>query len=186
MLKLAKKYLDNEKYRDRKEIIKFVESDFLKYLEGLEDEKLDLAIVKYTFDHIKDIKVLFELLFEKLKPEGRLIATIDNFGPELKSHSTNARYLYKREEIPNGETRILKDGDSFTIKFFKISGDPSSGYLEGAETAKYYHSSEKIKGLASSLGFDVFLGDWKDFVSKERQEGEKMDQNVLVLTKRIC
>lgn len=185
MLDLAEKYLNNGKYKDRKEVIEFIESDILEYLDGLEDEKLDLAIMKYTLDHIKDIKALFELLFEKLKPKGRLISTIDNLGPEIKSHSTNVRYLYNGEEIPEDETRILKDGDSFTIKFFKISGDPSSGYLEGTETVKYYHSSEKIKGLASSFGFDVFLGDWKDFVSKERQEGEKIDQSILVLTKRI-
>jgi len=185
MLKLAEKYLGNKKYRKRKEVIRFIESDILEYLNRLENKKLDLAIMKYTFEYLKDIKSLFELLSKKLKSKGRLIATIDNLRPELKSYSTNGRYLYNGKEFPDNETRLLKDGDSFMIKFFKVSGDHSSGYLEGAEVVKYYHSPEKIKRLAGFLGFDIFLGDWKDFISPERQKGEEISQNILVLTKKI-
>jgi len=140
--------------------------------------------MKYTIDHLDDLDTLFALLSRKLKQNSRLVATMGNLSPELKSHSTNARYLYNGEQFGDDETRILKDGDNFTIKFFKASGDPNSGYLEGAETVKYYHSAEKIKELAKAHGFEVYLGDWKGFVGKERQEGEEINQDILVLTKK--
>jgi len=184
MLELAKKYISNEKYQNRKNTITFVKSEILEYLHGLENEKLDLAIMKYTINHIDSLDKLFELLSEKLKHGGKLIATIGSTSPELKSYSTNARFLYNGEQFPDNETRALKDGDNFTVKFFKVSGDPMAGYLEGAETLKYYHSSEKIRQLAESFGFDIFLGDWKDFVPQENQKGETISQEVLVLTKK--
>ncbi|MEK7452747.1 MAG: methyltransferase domain-containing protein [Patescibacteria group bacterium] len=184
MLKLAVKYISEEKYKNRNEIITFIENDILEYLRTLENEKLDTAIMKYTIDHIDDLNELFKLLSEKIKHGGKLIATIGNINPELKSFSTNARFLYNGEEFPDDETRELKDGDSFTVKFFKVSGDPTAGYIDGAETKKYFHSAEKIKNLAESFGFDIFLGDWKDFVEQEKQNDETMNQDVLVLTKR--
>ena len=119
-----------------------------------------------------------------MKPGARLIATLGTLIPELKSYSTNARCLYNGKQFPDNEIRVLKDGDNFTIKFFKVSGNPNSGYLEGAETIKYFHSAKKIKQLAESFGFDIFLGDWKKLIKKENQEGEKMNQEILVLTKR--
>lgn len=184
MLELAKKYISNEKYQNRKDVITFVKSEILEYLRGLENEKLDLAIMKYTIDHIENLDELFKLLSIKLTRSGKLIATIGSTSPELKSYSTNARYLYNGEQFPDNETRALKDGDNFTIKFFKVSGNPNAGYIEGAETLKYFHSAEKIKQLAESYDFDFFLGDWKDFVSQENQKGETMNQDVLVLTKK--
>jgi len=184
MLELAKKYISNEKYQNRKEVITFVKSEVLEYLRGLENKKLDLAIMKYTIDYIDSLGELFKLLSEKLARGGKLIATIGSTSPELKSYSTNARFLYNGEQFPDDETRTLKDGDNFTVKFFKISGNPSAGYLKGAETLKYFHSAEKIKQLAKSFGFDIFLGDWKDFVSQEDQKSETMNQDVLVLTKK--
>jgi len=184
MLKLAKEYLSAEKYQDRKKVISFIESELLEYLESLENGKLDLAIMKYTLDCIADLEILFKLLSLKLAPGGKLIATIGNASPKLRSHSTNARFLYNGEQFPDNETRTLKDGDNFTVKFFKVSGDPTAGYLEGAETIKYYHSAEKIKRLAESFDFDIFLGDWKSIVPQENQKGETMSQEVLVLTKR--
>lgn len=184
MLELAKKYIENEKYQDRKEVIDFVKSEILEYLRDLENEKLDLAIMKYTIDYIKDIETLFKLLSDKMKLGGKLVATIGNLSPELKGCHTNARFLYNGEQFPDNETRILKDGDNITVKFFKIPGDPNSGYFEGAETVKYFHSAEKIKSLAETFGFDIFLGDWKDFVNEEKQDDEKMDQDILVLTKK--
>jgi ubiquinone/menaquinone biosynthesis C-methylase UbiE len=184
MLELATKYLSNEKYQDRKKVIAFIKSEILEYLRGLENEKLDLAIMKYTIDHIENLEALFELLSEKLAPGGKLVATIGSTNPELKSHSTNARFLYNGEQFPDDETRSLKDGDSYTVKFFKVSGKPEAGYLEGAETLKYFHSAEKIKQLAESFDFDIFLGDWKNFVKPTNQNNETMDQDVLVLTKK--
>ena len=184
MLELAKKYISGEKYQDRQKVIAFIESDILEYLRGLENEKLDLAIMKYTIDYFDNLSALFELLSVKLKQGGKLIATIGSTNQELKSYSTNARFLYNGEQFPNNETRTLKDGDNFTVKFFKVSGDPNSGYLEGAETIKYFHSAEKIKKLAESFGFNIFLGDWKDFIKQNNQGDELMDQEILVLIKK--
>jgi len=184
MLDLAKKYISTKEYQKRKNIINFVNDDILGYLQKIPDEKIDLAIMKYTIDHIKDLEKLFELLAKKLKSKGRLVATIGMLSPELKSIATNARFLYKGKEFPENETRILKDGESFTVKFFKESGNPKAGYLEGAETIKYYHSPEKIKELAQKFGFDIFLGDWKNLIPKNKQNDEKMEQDILVLRKK--
>ena len=183
MLALAERYLSDENYRERKEVVAFIKCDITEYLQNLENEKLDLALMKYTIDHIESLDELFGLLAEKMKRGGKLIATISS-NPELKSHSTNARFLYNGEEFPDDEIRILKDGDRFTVKFFKVSGDLSLGYLEGAETVKYFHSAERIKQLADTFGFDIFLGDWKDLVDKEDQGGVVLDQEILILTKR--
>lgn len=184
MLELAKKYISNEKYQNRKEVITFIEADIMEYLRGIENEKLDLAIMKYTIDHIDNLKSLFELLSKKLAQGGKLVATIGSTRPELKSFSTNARFLYNGEQFPDDETRTLHDGDNFTVKFFKISGDPMAGYLEGAKALKYFHSAQKMNKLAELFGFNIFLGDWKDFVPKKNQKNEAMDQKVLVLTKK--
>lgn len=186
MLELAKKYISNEKYQNQKKVITFIKKEILEYLRELENEKLDLAIMKYTIDHINNLGALFGLLSIKLKQSGKLIATIGSLSPELKSFSTNARFLYNGEQFPDNETRALKDGDSFTVKFFKVSGDPSAGYLEGAETTKYFHSAEKIKKLAESFGFNIFLGDWRGFVKQNEQSNEDEDikQDILVLTKK--
>lgn len=62
MIELAKKYISDEKYQDRKEVITFIENDILKYLCSLENEKLDFVIMKYTIDFIDNLEVLFELL----------------------------------------------------------------------------------------------------------------------------
>lgn len=183
MLELAEKYISNEKYQKRKEVINFIKKDILEYLSGVEDEKLDLAIMKYTIDCIEDLNELFKLLSVKLAKGGKLISTIGSTSSELKSYSTNARFLYNGEQFPDDETRTLKEGDSFTVKFFKVSGDPTAGYLEGAETVKYFHSAEKIKELAERFKFDIFLGDWKDVLLSKNQEDEDLEQEVLVLTK---
>lgn len=185
MLEVAKKYINTEKYKNREEIINFIPDEILKYLEKLPKEKLDLVIMKYTIDHINDLKKLFKLLAQKLKLGGKLVATIGNLNPELKSISTNTRFLYNGKEFPKDETKILKNGDSFTVKFFKESNNPDAGYLEGAETIKYYHSPEKIKELAKKFNFDVFLGDWKGLVPKEKREDEDINQDVLILRKKI-
>jgi ubiquinone/menaquinone biosynthesis C-methylase UbiE len=184
MLELAEKYISEKKYEPRKEIISFVASDILEYLQKLEDKKLDLVIMKYTIDHIKNLDELFELLSLKLKPGGKVVSTIGSVDEKLKSIHSNARFLYNGEEFPEDEVKIMKDGDNFTIKFFNVSGDPKSGYLEGAEILKYFHSADKIRELANKHGFEIFLGDWKKVVRPGSQGGEIMDQEVLVLTKK--
>ena len=184
MLKLAPTYISGKDYEARKEIIAFVEKDIINYLRGLENESLDIAIMKYTIGHIEDLGELFELLSKKLKKGGKVISTAGNLNPELRSVSTNAQFLYNGEEFPEDETRTLKDGDLFTIKFFTVSGNPQAGFIEGGETVKFFHSKEKIVSLAKTFGLDIFIGDWKDHVAQENQNGEKMSQDVVVLTKK--
>ncbi len=181
MLELAKKYIDNDEYRNRLKVINFVKSEILSYLESLENKSIDLAIMKYTIDHIKDIDKLFELLSLKLKKEGKLIATIGWLSPELKSISTNARFLYNGEEFPENETRILKDGDTFTVKFFEVSGKPEFGYIKGGETTKYYHSEKKYRELAEKYWFEIFLGNSKDFLWDKWKEFVNINQEILIL-----
>ncbi len=181
MLELAEKYLmQTDDGRER--IIKFEQQDILSYLKNLPAEELSLAIMKYTIDHIVDLEELFGLLADKLRKQGSLVATIGNLDPELKSISTNARFEYNGEEFPEDETKTLQDGDSFTVKFFKVSGDPKSGYLEGGQTVKHYHSREKILRLAEKFGFEAYFGDWKEYLSE--QESKLPDQAVLVLNKK--
>ncbi len=184
MLKLAKEYISNPDYEERKSVLSFKNKEITEYLYDLEDETLDVAIMKYVIDHMKDLDELFSLLSSKLKREGKFIATI-NTNPELKSISTNARYLYQGEEFPENETKTLKDGDVVTVKFFKESGNPESGYIEGSEILRYFHSAEKIKELASRHNFDIFLGDWREIVPEEKEENIfETSQEVLILTNK--
>jgi hypothetical protein len=181
MIDLAKKYIDNEKYKERLKVIKFVEDGILEYLEKLPAEKLNLAIMKYAVDFIVDLDRFFELLSEKLKFGGKLVATIGTLDSQLKSISTNARFLYNGQEFPEDEVRTLKDGDNFTVKFFKVSSDPSQGYLEGAETVKYYHSENKMRKLAKKYNLDISVDDWKEILGVK----EGMNQVILVLRRTI-
>ncbi len=184
MLLLADEYISTNDYSDRKEVITYIESDILKYLEGLEDESLDVAIMKYTIGHISDVSLLFALLQKKLKKGGKLVSTMGALKPTLKSYSTNARFLYNGQQFADDETRTLVDGDTFTVKFFAESGNPNGGYMPGAETTKYYHSTSKITQQAETNNFDIFLGNWKDLIDIDSQQNEEMDQAMLVLTKR--
>lgn len=139
-------------------VTRFVCVDVLQYLSSLADSSLDLAIMKYTFDHVKDVEVFFRNLAVKLKSGGRLIATMTTISPLLRSCSRNVRYFYRGNEFPEGKTRLLEDGESFVIKFFRESGNPSSGYVDGADVTKFYHSREKIERLSKEFGLEVFLG----------------------------
>lgn len=179
MLEIARKYL----VADRAPIISFVEQDMLGYLTKQPDASLDVVIMKYTIDHVADLQKLFALLATKLKHRGVLIATLGVLNPELRSFSTNARFLYNGEQFPDNETRMLTDGDSFTVKFFRESGNPAAGYLEGAETTKYFHSAEKIKTVAGDIGLSMQLGDWKQFLAEPKQGGIKMNQDIMILTR---
>ena len=179
MLDLAKDYINNDDYENRFEVIEFINKDILYYLKDLEDESLDLAIMKYTIDHIKKADSLFRLLSKKLKKWASMISSLGVTTKELKSISTNARFLYNGKEFPKDETRKLKDWDSFTIKFFKKSWDPSQWYLKWAQTTKYYHSMEKYKNLANTYGFDIYLWDRKEIL----EDADWIDQEIMVLTK---
>lgn len=120
MLELARNYIDNDTYKDRLKVIKFIEKDMIEYLEDTEDNSLDVIIMKYTIDYIErsHLEHFFKLVQKKLKAHGALVSTIGILNPSLKSISTHGRYFYKGEAFPDKETRALTDGDSYSIKFF--------------------------------------------------------------------
>lgn len=177
MLKLAKEYIDTKEFNQRLDVIHFVEDDIIWYLTKQEDKSIDLAIMKYTIDHIEDLDELFNLLKVKLKVWGRMISIIWMLSPIVKSHSTNARFLVNGEQFPDDETRTLKDGDTFTIKFFAESGNPNWGHISWAETTKYFQSKERIESLALKHWYDYFLWSHKDLFETTIM----LDQNILVL-----
>jgi hypothetical protein len=120
------------------------------------------------------------LLERKLKQGGHLVATVSNLDGKLKSFSTNARFFYNGKSFPDDKVIQLRDGDSFTIRFFKTTGNPDSGFLMGAETTKFYHTPEHILSLANKYHFESFLGDWKKYIPAK----EGIDQDILVLSKK--
>jgi ubiquinone/menaquinone biosynthesis C-methylase UbiE len=183
MMKLAKKYLEDEGYQNRFNVINFVEKDAIEYLETLSSE-LNLILIKYSIDFVSNLDNLFSLVPERLIEKGSLIATLTTASPILKSVSTSARYLYQGKEFPLDETRTLEEGESFGIKFFNESGNPDSGYIEGAETTKYYHSLDKIKSVAKKYNLEVYVGDWKDYLPEDERQGNNIDQEVLILKKK--
>lgn len=180
MLELAKEYIDTDEYKDRFNVIKFIEKDIILYLEWIDDNSLNLAIMKYTIDHIKDIDLLFSLLQKKLKKWWTLVSSIWSFSPELISISTNARFLYNWEKFPENEMRTLKDWDTFTVKFFKVSWKPEFWHLDWWEVMKYFHSKEKYETIAKKYWFEIFAWDWKEMI---QQNEEGMKQDILVLKK---
>jgi ubiquinone/menaquinone biosynthesis C-methylase UbiE len=184
MLELAGEYLAKGGYQERKKTINYVQSDILQYLEGLNDGTLDIAIMKYTLDFIKDIEKMFGLLSKKLKRGGKLVATLgyQAMDGKLKSRSTNVQYFYQGKEIPGGSEIQLADGDEYAVKYFSGSADTDSPYVDDSQTLKYYYSPETLKRLAGKHGFHSFVGDWKELV-KPPSGGEGPKQAVLVLTK---
>jgi len=179
MLNLAKKYLNKKEYIQRKEVISFIKKDLIEYLNELKNDSLDFVLMKYTFDHLKDIEILIKLLSKKLKKNGFLIANLTTVSPMLKSFSTNAKYLYKNQEFPENETRTLNEGEEFIVKHLKVSGDPSRGCIEGAQVTKYYHSPKKIKDICKKYNLNIFIGDWKKLLNLK----EGMNQDVVLITK---
>lgn len=185
MLELAQEYLIKDQYSERGKVVELINSDMLDYLDNRPDEALDLAVMQYTLDHIDDNSLdrLFNLLSQKLKQGGRLVSTLTTVSPEIDSISTNARFLHQGQEFPDNETRFLQEGEKFSLKFFKESGNPESGYLEGGVTEKYYHSPERLESLAKEHGFDISIGDWKEQVPREKWQDNDVEQNVMILTK---
>jgi ubiquinone/menaquinone biosynthesis C-methylase UbiE len=179
MLREAELYLNKSGFSKRREVINFIEQDIFDYLFQRNDNSLDLCLMKYTFEEIKDIDLLFSLLSKKMKSQGKAVTTIGVLNPEMRSFSTNARFLYNGSEFPLNETRLLKDGDTYTVKFFNESGNPQGGYLVGAQVTKYYHSPEKLKYLANKFGFEIYLGDWKDYLISDPPF--RLDQDVMLL-----
>jgi hypothetical protein len=185
MLELAEKYLAESHLLNRKEVMRFVQDDLLHYLETQPDASIHLAILKYTAAYLPqtEFEKLFHLLARKLAADGSAVATYGYLEPTLGSRSTNAKFFLNGESIPEGEISSLKNGDAIGIKFFKVSGKPESGFLEGAESMHYYYSPEYMKGLANKEGLDCFVGNWKERLSKEEQEDEAMDQGIVILKK---
>lgn len=180
MLHHAKQYISTDKLKNRLEVIHFVEKDIVTYLSECENGSLNLAIMKYTIDHIADLDILFSLLSQKLCAGWAIVSSIWGLSPELKSISTNARFLYNGEEFPLDETRTLRDGDTFMVRFFQESWKPESWYLPGWETTKRYHSKEKYQAMAQKYWFQIYIWDYKDLLPNTQH---LIDQDVLVLRK---
>ncbi len=164
-------------------LISFIEKDFMDYLSQREADSLDAVIMKYTFEDVKDLEPLFGSLAKVLKVGGIMAATIQS-SPEIKSVHSNARFLHRGEEFPEDETRTLEDGEEWQIKFYRETDNPNSGYIEGLETVKYFHSADTIRKLADQFGFNCFIGDWKTYLPVELQNNIKIDQSVLILSKK--
>ncbi len=179
MLNLAKEYLKS--YQDnREQTINFIHKKYTDYLESLQDETLDLVLIKYSLDYIENLEDFFTLLYKKMGENSTLISTLTTSSNKLKSHSTNAKYFYNNQPIPEGKEITLKDGDKFTMKFFQESGNPNSELIEGAETTKHYFSQETILSKARQQGFKIFLGNWKEFKKEDKFD---FNLNVLMLKK---
>lgn len=182
MLEVAKKTLESEPLKQRLELTDFVEADMLDFLSGLSSEYLNLILMKYTFDHVSDLDRLFEEIYRGLRKGGGLVANLGVTDGKLPSVSHNARFLIRGEEFPIGETRILRDGDQYMVKFLKSFGDVSAGYLDGAEVTKYYYSPEYICDAAEKQGLKCWIGDWRDY-DKEINQDYSFDVDIVVLRK---
>src|SRR3989339_174428 len=55
-------------------------------------------------------------------------------------------------------------------------------YLQQLENTKYYYSKKTIERLAKKQGFEVFIGDWKNYAINK--QGINKDQDILVLKKK--
>jgi SAM-dependent methyltransferase len=179
MIDMAARYLQMPQCAMRRKVIMFVLSDMLSFLRKQNQEMLDLVIMKYTLNFLPDIEPLIELVSQKLKPGGVMVATISTPDGVLKSRSTHARYVYRGHEFSPNEERHLEDGDEYGIKFFVNPNDPAEGYL--AETTAFYHSCDKLKRAARRFGLGCFVGDWKEVVGDAK---ENKNVTVLVLKKR--
>jgi hypothetical protein len=93
--------------------------------------------------------------------------------------------LHNGEEFPENETRILQDGDNFTVKFFKESWNPEKWYIPGAQTTKYFHAEENYNKTAAKYWFDIFIWNRKEYITDHTQKYPDMDldQNILVMKK---
>lgn len=182
MLQFAEKYLDKEGLAKRKEVTRFIQQGLLGYLQQQPDQSLDLALLKYVAAYLPpaEFETMTSLLSKKLKPGGCMVATYGYLKPELPSRSTNTKFFLNDVSVPEGEVKQLHHGDKIGIKFFKISGKPESGFLEGAESLHYYHSPEWIHQIASKHHLDCFLGDWSERIPAEERGEQTMDQGVLI------
>ena len=170
MIDGAKLISNQTAYKERKSVITFINKDILDYLYETKDDTIDVAIMKYTFEHISDPKVLFELLSKKLKKDGFLISDVSSRGGKIKSVTTNARFFIwdksHHKYISFENEYVLKDGDKFQLKFLKESGNPDSGYAEGLEVVKNYFSCETILNIARKSGLQASLEDWKVYIKE--------------------
>ncbi|PIU09083.1 MAG: hypothetical protein COZ85_04145 [Candidatus Moranbacteria bacterium CG_4_8_14_3_um_filter_34_16] len=130
MLEEAKKYISDEKYQKRREVITFIKKDILEYLRNLEPGKLDIAIMKYTIDHIENLEMLFSLLWEKLALGGKFIATIGITSSELKSYSTNASFYITVNNFPTMKLAFCEMGIALLLNFSKCQAIPKPVILK--------------------------------------------------------
>ena len=182
MIQLAREYLLKTGFSYRLQFIDFVNHDMVAYLQGIEDESVDLFNFKYTFDHVKNLEGLMGLLWRKLNTDGSVTSDI-SIKDVLRARSTNAQYFYNGVALKEWEEIKLKDGDHFSLKFFRESGNHDSELLAG-EITKIYYSKASIISQAESVGFRCLIDDWRNLVPRAEHFGETMDQEFLVLRKQ--
>ncbi|MDA3837265.1 MAG: 50S ribosome-binding GTPase [Nanoarchaeota archaeon] len=181
MLDLAKEYLKAGNLMKRFKSLDFIERDSIKYLKDLPNETLDLILLKESINSIENLDEFLKLTSEKLKEDSSLIATLPMTSSIIKSVSKDARFLHKRKDFPESETRELEEGEYFTMKYFKEKDNPQSGFIRHAELTQFYHSKEKIKELANKYNLKCFIGNWKIYTGEK--DSDLLDYEILILEK---
>lgn len=184
MIELANQYLDKTWLENRKSVINYIIQDIIEYLKWKDNESIDIAIMKYTLDHIQNIDLLFKLLSKKLKKWWHFVATITLSSNKLKSSSANVAYFFDWEQPEPWKEIYLQDWDSFEIKWYKETFNPDSWFQPGAQTIKYYYSDEYMNKLAKKYWFEIFFWDWKEYLPYIDENDIIIKQKILVL-KRI-
>ncbi len=182
MIEIAKentKSLDSPKAT---ELVEFIPMEMLAYLRNQDDESIDATILKYTIDHIFDIKELFSQISRTLKPGGIMISTLTTLGI-LPARTANVQYFYKGTEIQRGQTIALQNGDSFDIQFLDSTNNPEAQTLEGLRVTKFFHSPEAMHELAKKFDFEIIIGNWLELMDPSLTQGETFSQNILLLRK---
>ena len=135
----------------------------MHFLARQSGESMDSLVLRYTFGWISDVNAFLTQAHRVLKKGGKVIATFAKPDPVIASHSSNARYRWRGQDIPAGETRRLEEGEPYEVVFSRAYKDPSQGDLPGARMMVYFHSLESVTIAARAVGFVVKHADWQSF-----------------------
>ncbi|MBP7056922.1 class I SAM-dependent methyltransferase [Candidatus Gracilibacteria bacterium] len=164
MLDLAHQYLVETNNEGAEKVLRYCCQDMVQFLIKNPAQSLDCIVMRYTFSWVADITQFFKEAQRVLKKGGKMIITFAKPEPLLASHSSNARYRWRSQDIPAGETRPLVEGEPYEVVFSKAYKDPSQGDLPGARMWVYFHSLEEVTRVAAAQGLVVRYGDWRTFV----------------------
>ncbi len=164
MLDLAHQYLVDTGNEACEQVLRYRCQDMLQFLAGQPAQALDCIVMRYTFSWVADVAGFLKEAQRTLKKGGKMIVTFAKPEPVIASHSSNARYRWRGQDIPAGETRPLLEGEPYEVVFSKAYKDPTQGDLPGARMWVYFHSLEEVTRVAAAAGLVVRYGDWKTFV----------------------